>query len=586
MSNKEIAELLRKVAVGYIIKDEAKYRFQIIAYEKAASSIESSSSQVADLIKENRISTLPGVGTSIQKHLEELVNKGEVEHFKWVLKGIPNSIFPLLKVHSLGPKSAYKLIKAFKLNNESTVINDLKEIAKKGKIADLSDFGEKSQEQILKAINEYEKKADKPERMVLPYAFELSENIINYMNKSKDVLRIEALGSLRRMMPTVGDIDLAVSTNNPKKIMDHFIQYPYKERVLDKGEVSSSILVSGGHRVDLKIQPKECFGSLLQHFTGSKEHNIHLRELALKKGLSLSEYGIKDKKGNVKQYKSEEDFYNDLGLSFIPPEMREDRGEIELALINKLPKIVEIKDIRGDLHLHSSFPIEPSHDLGKDSIEDMLKKGEKLGYEYLGFSEHNPSVSKHNLKDIMKILENKKNKIEQLNSSTKYIRSFNLLEVDINADGELPFDESCLDLMDAVIVSIHSSFRLNKKEMTDRVIKGLSHRKVKILGHPTGRKINEREGYELDWKNIFEFCHKENKAVEINSWPNRLDIDDILVRQAIDMKVKLVINTDSHAAYQMDNMKFGVAVARRGWAKKSDIINTFSYNELKEWFRG
>jgi len=558
MTNKEIAQLLANVAAAYTIKDENKFRFQIIAYQKAASSIENSTVQVDDLISENKLSNLPGIGPSIRKHLEELKKSGKVKHFEWVFKGVPDSVFPLLEISSLGPKTAFKLVKSFHLNNKETVVSDLKKVATEGKIAKLAGFGEKSEKDILQVINEYEKAKNKTKRMNLPFAFELAENIINYMKKSKEVLQIEALGSLRRMMPTIGDIDIAVSTKNSKKVMDHFVSYPYKERVLDKGEISSSILISGDHQIDLKIQPEDRFGSLLQHFTGSKNHNIHLREYAIKKGLSLSEYGIKTKNNIIKKYDSEEKFYHDLGLSWIPPEMREDRGEIELAIKNKLPVLVELKDIKGDLHLHSNFPIEPSHDMGKDPIEEMLEKAGELGYEYLGFSEHNPSFSKHTPSEIHEIIRKKKKRIEQINSGNKYIRSFNLLEIDIKSNGDLPIDISALDLLDSAIVAIHSSFGLNKKEMTDRVLKGLSHKKAKILAHPTGRLINERQSYNLDWEKIFIFCAKYNKALEVNSWPYRLDLDDTLIRQAIDKKVKLAINTDSHASYQMDNMRFGV----------------------------
>jgi DNA polymerase (family 10) len=586
MTNSEIGELFRNVASAYYIKDEKKFRFQIIAYQNAAKTIENMIPQISDLIKDEQPYNLPGIGPTIKDHLEELIKTGKVKHFEWVFKGIPEAVFVLLKVPSFGPKTAYKLVEAFHLNSPDTVINDLEKIAKKDKISKLPGFGKKSQTEILQSILEYKKGKDKVKRMTLPFAYDNAMKVIEYMKKLDAVVQIEPLGSLRRMVPTIGDVDLAVSTSNPKAVVAHFLSYPYIERVLDKGNVSSSIIVSGECQVDLKIQPPDAFGSLLQHFTGSKAHNIHLREFALKKGLSLSEYGIKKLKDEkITKYDSEEKFYNALGLTWIPPEMREDTGEIELAAANKLPQIIELSNIKGDLHIHSDFPIEPSHDLGIDSMETMLSFAEKLNYEYLGFSEHNPSKSKHSKGQIIKILENKKKRLELLNSSNKHIRVFNLLEVDIAPDGSLAIDEQSLDLLDFAIVSVHSSFGLDKKDMTDRILKGLAHKKAKILAHPTGRLINERTGYELDWDKIFEFCRKYNKALEINSWPNRLDIQDNLIRQAIDHNVKLTINTDSHAVNQMKNMRFGIGQARRGWAKKSDIINSFSYNELKEWVK-
>ncbi|MDE2590365.1 MAG: hypothetical protein KGL95_11970, partial [Patescibacteria group bacterium] len=305
-----------------------------------------------------------------------------------------------------------------------------------------------------------------------------------------------------------------------------------------------------------------------------------------RKGLSLSEYGIKkvgesdDKK---KPYKTEEEFYHAIGLDWVPPELREDTGEIEAAVKHSLPKLVEQKDIKGDLHIHSSFPIEPSHDMGADSMEDMLKKAEQLGYEYLGFSEHNPSLNNHTKQQIYSLLQKKQEKIEQINSSKKFIRAINLLEVDIQPDGNLAIDDKAFEYLDGAIVSVHSSFGMDKKAMTDRVLNGLSHPKAKILAHPTGRLINQRGGYELDFEKVFAFCFKHHKALEINAWPERTDLPDTLIRQAIAAGVKLVIDTDSHAVVHMDVMRYGVWNARRGWAEKHAILNTLEYNKFIEW---
>jgi DNA polymerase (family 10) len=300
-----------------------------------------------------------------------------------------------------------------------------------------------------------------------------------------------------RKVSTIGDLDFAVATSDPKKVIEHFVNYPHKERDIEKGDVSASILVSGGRQVDLLIQPKDAFGSLLQHFTGSKNHNVALREYALKKDLSLSEYGIKNlktKDKKLKKYASEEDFYDALGLSWIPPEIRENTGEIELAQENKLPKLLELGDIKGDFHIHSNFPIEPSHDLGQSPMEEMLTVAKNLGYEYLGFSEHNPSTSKHTNEQIYSLLLKRDKFIEKLKSSNKYIRIFKLLETDILPSGELAIDDKALSLLDATIVSIHSVFKMDRDKMTDRVLKGLSHPKAKILAHPTGRLLNENTG--------------------------------------------------------------------------------------------
>jgi len=582
MSNIEVAKLLKNIAATYTIKDESKFRFQIIAYQKASDAIEHLNTEIKDLYENDKLDTIPGVGNAIKEYLEELFQTGHVKHFDALTKGIPRSIFPLLEVPTFGAKKAYKLVKELSLKNPETVIDDLEKKAKEGKIAPLKSFGEKSEKDIIRAIEEFKQGRVKKTRMVLPYAYELAHSVVSYLKKSKDVLDVYPLGSLRRMVATVGDVDMAISTESPKKVIDYFTSYPNVERVLEKGEATASILVSSGKQIDLMVQKPESFGSLLQHFTGSKNHNIHLREFALSKGLSLSEYGIK-KQGKLLKFETEEKFYGALDMQWIPPELREDNGEIELAIAHDLPKLIELEDIKGDLHTHSDYPFEPSHDLGHSSMKDMVKKALELGYEYIGFSEHNPSISSHSEKEIIKILQKRNKKIEQIKSSNKNIHTINLLEVDILARNKLAIPDESLDSLDAIIVSIHGSFSLSKREMTKRVINGLSHKKAKILGHPTGRLLNQRQGYDLNWDEIFDFCRKNHKALEINAWPNRLDLPDSLVRLAVKHNVKMVINTDSHKENQMELMKYGVSVARRGWAKKSDILNTLPYNEFKEW---
>ena len=585
MHNKDIARLLRNVAASYAIKNEKKYYFQIIAYQKAAEAIESSATEARDAYEEGRLEKLKGVGPSIRQHLEELFTTGKVKHFDVVMEDIPPAVFPLLNIPSFGPKKAYKLVEHFKLKDPKTVIADLKKHAEKGEIAGIESFGEKSQSLILQAINEYEQGVAKNVRMVLPFAGELADNILSYLRSSKYIIRAEPLGSLRRQRETIGDIDIAVATDNPEKAIEHFVHYPYKERVLEKGPASASILISGGRHVDLMVQPKDRFGSLLQHFTGSKEHNIALREYALKKGLSLSEYGIK--KTNVdspqQTFSSEEKFYEALGLSFIPPEIRENTGEIALAAKNELPNLITLSDIKGDFHIHSSYPIEPSHDLGKNTIAEMVKKAEALGYSFIALSEHNPSVSKHTYDQILRLIEKRNKEIDHVQKDNKSIRIFKMLEVDILSNGNLAINDEAASTLDAFQVSVHSAFSMTKKDMTKRVLAGLSHPKAKILSHPTGRLLNQRSGYELDWDDIFDFATKHKKALEINSWPQRLDLPDSLVREGIRHGVKFTIATDSHALHHMDLMKYGVAVARRGWATKDDIINALEYNEIAAW---
>lgn len=590
MTNFEVARLLHNVAAAYTVKDEKKYRFQIIAYTRAADSIEHATSEVKDLWKDGRLDSLAGIGASLKEYIDELLRTGKVRHFEWAMKDLPQAMFPLLDIPSFGPKTAYRLAEEFSLKDPKTVIDELEKTARAGKIARLPGFGEKSEQDILRAILEYKQGLAKNVRMVLPYAYEIASKVVEYLKKSKDVKQVHPLGSLRRMVATVGDIDIAVASNRPKAVVEHFIHYPSLQRVIEKGEKTSSIIVSGGQHVDLMIQPEESFGSLLQHFTGSKHHNVALREYALKKGLSLSEYGIKTKLGKQLKFTTEEAFYKALGLDFIPPELREDSGEIEAAHRSAqgkqggLPRLIELKDIKGDLHLHSDYSIEPSHDLGRSPMLEMLKKSLELEYSYLAFSEHNPSITKHSKKQIYTILSKRREYIEQIKSKIKNVRIIILLEVDILADGNLAIDDKAFEYLDGAIVSIHSSFDQNKDKMTERVLRGLAHPKAKILAHPTGRLLRQREGFELDWDKIFDFCKKNHKALEINAFPMRLDLLDVLVREAVKNNVKMVIDTDSHDVNQMTLMKYGIAVARRGWATKNDIVNTWEWTKFAKWF--
>jgi len=594
VDNVEIAKLLRSVAASYSIKDEKKYRFQIIAYTKAADSIEQFPKEIRDLVKYGKAVKLPGVGQSISTHLVELITTGKVKRFEEIMRGIPKSVFPLLDIPSFGPKKAFKLVTIFDLKDPKTVLSELKKLAVLGKISTLEGFGEKSQADIFRALSEYDKGVDKTSRMLLSLATSLSDQMIEYMKKCPDVTEVYPLGSLRRSVSTIGDIDLAVATNNPEAVLDHFIKSPFKDRVLERGPATSSILIGGGKHIDLMVQPPERFGSLLQHFTGSKNHNVQLREYALKKGLSLSEYGIKKitkenaskkvrESENTKTYSSEKEFYHSLGLEWIPPEIREGTGEIELARQKKLPELVETKDIKGDLHLHSNFPIEPSHDLGASSFTEMIETAEKLNYHYIGFSEHNPGVSKHSNDQIFELILNRNESIDNAQKKNKSVRVFKLLEIDILASGDLAIDDKSMKILDAGLVSIHSSFSMTKQDMTKRVLSGLSHPKAKILCHPTGRLLNKRPGIDLDWEKVFSFCLKHKKALEINASPQRLDLPDTLVKEARTAGVKFVISTDSHNAEHMKVMRHGVSVARRGWSTKDDILNTLEYNKFVKW---
>ncbi len=584
MTNLEISELLRAIAASYKIKDEEKYKYQIIAYERAADAIEHSSSEVKDLWDEGKLEDIAGVGKNISQHLSEIFSKGRSKHFEEIMKDLPKQMFDLMLIPGIGAKSAYKLVKNLNIK-ERDPIKQLEIFAKKGLISKIEGFGKDSEKDILNSIN---KVKGVTKRYLLPYAENIANDIILWIRKEKSVKKVDALGSLRRKVSTVGDIDIAVASDNSKAVIEHFIKYPKVKRVIDKGSKSASILIFPNIRIDLKVQSFKSYGSLLQHFTGSKHHNIALREYSLKMGYSLSEYGIRDKRSRkLLHFASEEDFYGKLGLQWIPPELRENSGEIEFSKNNKLPLLVNIKDIKSDFHIHSNFNTETSHDLGLSTIEEIIKKSCDLKYEYFVLAEHNPSHSKHSKKEIIDLLKKKKEFIDKINYSLvknmknriKYI--FNSLEVDILANGKIAIPEESLNYIDFALVSIHSSFRMNRSNMTKRVLNALSYEKVKIFAHPTARKINEREGIELEWDKIFDFCKKYDKWLEINADPMRLDLPDFLVREAIKKSIKLTLGTDAHHVDHMDNMKYAVYVARRGWTRKEDIINTRNYNEFK-----
>ena len=602
-SNKEIAHLLRSIAAVYLLTGEI--RFKTIAYEKAADAVEHLTRELKDIWQDNGLYKVPGIGPSIGSHLDEYFKTGHSKHFDSVLGKVPSSVFVLMKIPSVGPKKAFKLVKGLKLNNPNRVVEDLKKAAQQGKIATMETFGEKSQQEILRAIELFGKRSSKTDRMPLPYAFVIAEDVMSYLKKHKDVKKVDALGSLRRMVSTIGDVDIAVqSKKNEKEIVEYFLKYPKIIKVDNRGDKKASIIVAPNIRIDLRIQDEKTYGSMLQYFTGGKAHNINLREYAIKKGYSLNEYGIKvvkkvssskkqdtnkvqipnsNKQTELLEFDTEEKFYGFLGLQYIPPEIREGTNEIGLAETQKIPRLVETKDIKGDMHLHSSYDLKPSHDFGKNTYLEILKQAHTFGYEYVGFADHNPRMSELTEDQIVTIMKKRKEFIKKTCDIYQKVKYFIGLETDILPDGRIALPQKALEYVDYLVVSVHSAFRLGIETMTKRVLRALSYPKVKILGHPTGRLLGKREGYELYWDKIFEFCKQKNIAIEINSWPERLDLPDTLVRDGLKYELKYCIDTDAHAIEQMSSYFYGVSVARRGWCTKGDIINTLSYGDFKKW---
>lgn len=573
ISNAKIAKILRNVAAAYTIKKIGNI-FQIRAYENAADSVEQSTAEVYDLWQEGNLDQVPGIGESIKGYLDELFKKGSIKHFEEVEKGIDKVVFDLLDIPGVGPKTAEKIAEL-----GVSDIDDLKKKLKNGELVKKG-FSSKFAQSIMGGLHELNQRGN---RMLLPYAAAQAEKILAYLKKSKGVIDTHPLGSLRRMVATVGDLDFSASSNEPKKVVDYFCKLPGSVQILDRGENKASLVLQSGVRVDLLVGEPASYGALLQHFTGSKLHNIQLRTYAQEKGYSLSEYGLK--KNNRQQATgTEEEFYKLLGMQTPPPELREDTGEIEAALRHNLPELVEFSDIKGDLHLHSNFPIErSSHAPGVDSIEDIIKKAEELDYKFVGISDHSPSFNLSKGKIIASV-EKRTKFIQSLKKRTKSIRVLNGLEIDILGDGNLSVPDEVLQTLDYCIAGIHSGHRGSKDEITKRLMAALNNPHINIISHPTNRLLNGRDSSDADWETVFKLAAKNKKLLEINAYPNRLDLRDDLVRQALKYGVKFIINTDAHEVSQMDNMRFGVAVARRGWASAKDVVNSWDWTEFVKWF--
>ena len=575
ISNAQIAKLLRDIAAAYSIMGN-KSIFEIRAYENASDSIEHSTAEIQDLWQEGKLDLVPGLGEKLRGYLDELFKTGKVEHFESVKKGIPKVVFELLEVPGIGPKTAQEIAK---LKVED--IDDLKRQIKSGELV-RKGFSPKIAQKIMDGITQLKSRAG---RMLLPYASAQADKILEYLKKSKNVENADSLGSLRRKVATVGDLDFAASSKQPKKIIDWFTKMPGVKSVTEQGENRATVVLNSGIQADLLVGEPDSYGALLQHFTGSKSHNIHLRTLAEKKELSLSEYGIK-KGSRLQATGTEEEFYKLLDMQVPPPEIREDTGEIEAAIKYNLPELVKIEDIHGDIHLHSNYPIaSPSHGPGVDSIEAIIKRAIELKYEFVGISDHPPGISTTSESEKINWIQKRTKFIQFLKKSTKDTRVLNGLEIDILGDGSVSVPDEALETLDYVIAGIHSGHRGSKEEITKRLIKALENPNVDIISHPTNRLLNERESSDADWEEIFKIASKNHKVLEINAYPNRLDLREDLVRQALKYEVKFIINTDAHQVSQMSMMPFGVAVARRGWATKKDIVNTWDWKKFSEWFR-
>ncbi len=566
MKNFQIAQIFNQTADLLEIKEENP--FKIRAYRRAAQNLESLTENLESLAQEDRLQEIPGIGKDLAERIKEFLSKGKISAFEELRKSIPEGVMRMLEIPGVGPKTARMLYE----NAGIKTIEELEKKARQHKLSGLPGLKDKTEENIIRGIELLKKGR---ERMILGVALPLAESIIEGLKELSEVKRISYAGSLRRMKETIRDIDILVTSTHPEKVMGYFVKLPQAKEILARGETKSSILTPEKIQVDLRVVEPESFGSCLLYFTGSKQHNIHLRTMAQKRGLKISEYGVFDEKTNknLARQKEEEDIYKILKLSYIPPELREDLGEIEAAEKGELPDLVELKDIKGDFHVHSNWSD------GAHSLEELAREGERRGYQYIAITDHSQSLGiAHGLNE-----ERLLRQIEEIKKINQRLKNFRLLcgtEVDIRKDGSLDLDKKVLEKLDIVIAALHSGFKQPREELTRRVIRALGTGLVTIFAHPSGRLLGEREAYELDYGTIFKAAKKTKTCLEINSYPQRLDLTDINCRAAKNQGLLLAIGTDAHTLSQMDSLRLGVAVARRGWLSQRDLLNTLSLKEL------
>lgn len=544
-------------------------RFKILAYERAAQAIGAQGEQLKSIFERGGIKELEeieGIGEGIAGKIAECLKTGKIKEFEKLKRGISPIELEVLDLPGIGPKTAQKIFSFSRSRNISTLKTELRKNGHKI-------FSEKTLTNIMRSLDLYRKKG--PKRMLLVEAEPIANRIIKYLEESAVLKNVVVVGSLRRAKETVGDIDLIAVSANSQKAIKKFVEFREFDKIVNRGKAKSTVIHESGAQIDLEIMKSEEYGSLLQHFTGSREHNIALRTYAQGNGMSISEHGIKFiKTGRTKKCATEEEVYKTLGMNFIAPELRENRGEIEASLLHNLPKLVELKDIKGDLHVHSNYSD------GDDSIEEIVKKALNLGYWYVAISDHTVGLGIARGLSPKRFSQRQK-EIEFLRKKFPKIKIISSCEVNIRSDGTLDMPDSAMKNFDIVNASVHSSFNQSKDAMTQRIIKAVSNDFVDIIGHPTGRILNKRDGYEADWPKIFGECAKQKVALEINAYPDRLDLTDALVFEARKMGVKFAISTDAHNVNQMDNMIYGVSVARRGWCEKKDIINASDFHQKK-----
>ncbi len=569
MRNREIADIFEKI--GTLLEIKGEIVFKTRAYFKAAETIATLSEDIATIKNEGRLREIPGIGKELEAKIIEYLDTGKMSAYEKLIKEVPETLLDIVNIPSVGPKKAKLFFGELKIKT----VEELKKAAQEGKLAQLPKFKEKTIENILKGIAVIEQGQ---KRMNLGTATQAAQTVVEALRKLKEVKLVVPSGSLRRGLETIGDIDILVTSTNPAKVMDAFVKLPEVKNVNAHGETKSSILTQDNVQVDLRVVEKDSFGAALLYFTGSKNFNVKLRQLAMKENKKVNEYGIFSVHGEKEKLlasKTEEECFKALGLPYIPPELREDIGEEKLfgEKSPQIPKLVEQKDLRGDLHAHSTYSD------GYNSIEQMAEAAQKKGYQYLAMTDHSPKLFVArgvSVEDLVK----KKKEIDVLNKKFKDFRILFGTEVEIDTEGNLDYNGKVLSEFDIVIAAIHSGFTQDSQKLTNRLLRAIQNKNVNIIAHPTGVHLGKREPYHIDFKAVCKAAVDHNVFLEINAFPIRLDLNSANVYYAREQGVKFVINTDAHRIEHLDHIGFGVTIARRGWLTKEDVLNTHSTTEL------
>lgn len=577
MENTEIAKVLRDV--GTLLEIDGANPFRVRAYENAARTVEPHAVPMRTMVESGaKLTDLPGIGKEMASHIQELVTTGALRVLQDLTREVPYTLVEMVRLPGVGPKRANKLWRELGVET----IDQLEAAAKAGAVESLAGFGKKTQERIVRGIASLKKRAG---RFRLAHADQLVEPLVEYMRTHEGVRRIEVAGSYRRRMETVGDIDLLVIARDPQPVMDHFTAYERVKKIELASGTSARVMLQSGLQVNLRVLPPASYGAALQYFTGSQAHNVKLRRRAVARGLRVSEDGVfrvpegEDPdaedvlSGERVAGASEEDVYAALELAWIPPELREDRGEVEAAAGGKLPELVTLDHMRGDLQMHSTWSD------GHDGIDAMVKGCVERGYEYLALTDHSKSLAMTGGLDAEALREQWR-EIDEVQAAHPEIRILKSQEIDILRDGSLDLADEMIEQLDVVLVSIHSLFDLPAAQQTNRILAAIRHPAVHILAHPTGRLINEREPYQFDLEEVLHGCKENGVAVELNAHPSRLDLNDTQLMRARELGVKIVISTDAHRVRDLDLMHYGVEQARRAWLAPADVLNTRPLQEL------